>query len=139
MKKKKLTGTYYRTYVSKKNGKRRYVYLVSGSKEALAEYEEFQGDDLRYLDDDPEQMLFFSSILTQNGDIVRQTDEDGRDYYTIGIDFESAVMLSAAENKYSSRQNTDDSDIKPREKSEKEPAKETADATPQPKKRISRK
>ena len=134
MKKNKLIGTWLKSYVSKKDGIRRHIYRVSGSAEALAEYAEHQGENLKHEDDDDDgAMLFFSRTATKRGEIARRVDDEGEEYYAIDVDFESAVMLTAIENRYAVNNNVDDEDDDVAEK----PAEQST--APAPKKRVTRK
>jgi hypothetical protein len=137
MKTSKLIGTWLKSYVSKKDGVRRHIYAVSGNPKALAEYAEFQGENLKHLDDDEDQpMLFFSRTATKRGEIaLRINEESGEEYYSIDVDFESAVMLTAIENRYSNSYSAQTAE----DDTEEETPKKAEEPAVKPKKRITRK
>ena len=109
------------------------IYVLSGSDKCLDFYREEQGEFLR--EDDNGNPLFFTSTLTQTGDVTYNAENER---FYVEPDFASLVMIDAAKNMFSTptavtatkKADADDPEADDTEADFEEPAKAKAKAKP---------
>jgi len=76
-----------------------HVYKVKGTENEIEDFIENNGSETIFENDDESKPLFFTRTLTKSGNLI-WNEEDQR--FRVEITFESAVLMEAAKQSYSS-------------------------------------
>ena len=95
---KKLKLKLQRNYKSSTSGKTVFVYVVSGPQSSLESYKDFQGEMLRYEDnDDSKNPLYFTTNYAGREALLEEsTSENGGWYVDRSADVEMNSLLEQA-------------------------------------------
>lgn len=109
-----------------------HVYKVKGTENEIEDFIENNGSETIFEDDDESKPLFFTRTLTKSGNLI-WNEEDQR--FRVEITFESAVLMEAAKQSYSSTETSSSSKSENSDEDDDDTSTEEAKIEPTPKKK----